>query len=115
MITEKDLQEAIAECKGKRNPDSSTCIKLAAFLIIQEHLYGKSPESDTVPALPAYSYAAPPEQVETTIDYQSDTEFSAVIDGRRADDVWPIMEELMEVLRRTNKPLYNATIRKIQD
>ena len=115
MITEKDLQEAIAECKGKRNPDSSTCIKLAAFLIIQEHLYGKPPESDTAPALPAYSYAAPPEQVETTIDYQSDTEFSAVIDGRQADDVWPVMEELMEVLRRTNKPLYNATIRKIQD
>ena len=115
MITEKDLQEAIAECKGKRNPDSSTCIKLAAFLIIQEHLYGKPPESDTAPALPAYSYAAPPEQVETIIDYQSDTEFSAMIDGRRADDVWPVMEELMEVLRRTNKPLYNATIRKIQD
>lgn len=115
MITEKDLQEAIAECKGKRNPDSSTCIKLAAFLIIQEHLYGKPSESDTAPALPAYSYAAPPEQVETIIDYQSDTEFSAVIDGRRADEVWPVMEELMEVLRRTNKPLYNATIRKIQD
>jgi hypothetical protein len=115
VITEKDLQEAIAECKGKRNPDSSTCIKLAAFLIIQEHLYGKQSESDTAPALPAYSYAAPPEQVETIIDYQSDTEFSAVIDGRRADDVWPVMEELMEVLRRTNKPLYNATIRKIQD
>lgn len=114
MITEQDLQAAIAECKGKRNPDSSTCIKLAAFLIIQEHLYGKPPESESVPALPAYSYAAPPEQVETTIDYQSDTEFSAVIDGRRADDVWPVMEELMEVLRRTNKPLYNAAIRKIQ-
>ena len=115
MITEQDLQAAIAECKGKRNPDSSTCIKLAAFLIIQEHLYGKPSESESAPALPAYSYAAPPEQVETTIDYQSDTEFSAVIDGRRADDVWPVMEELMEVLRRTNKPLYNATIRKIQD
>ena len=115
MITEQDLQAAIAECKGKRNPDSSTCIKLAAFLIIQEHLYGKPSEGDTMPALPAYSYAAPPEQVETIIDYQSDTEFSAVIDGRRAGDVWPVMEELMEVLRRTNKPLYNATIRKIQD
>ena len=115
MITEKDLQEAIAECKGKRNPDSSTCIKLAAFLIIQEHLYGKPSESESAPAMPAYSYAASPEQVETIIDYQSDTEFSTVIDGRRADDVWPVMEELMEVLRRTNKPLYNATIRKIQD
>lgn len=115
MITEQDLQAAIAECKGKRNPDSSTCIKLAAFLIIQEHLYGKPSESESAPVLPAYSYAAPPEQVETIIDYQSDTEFSAVIDGRRADDVWPVMEELMEVLRVTNKPLYNATIRKIQD
>ena len=115
MITEKDLQEAIAECKGKRNPDSSTCIKLAAFLIIQEHLYGKPPESESAPVLPAYSYAAPPEQVETTINYQGDTDFAAVIDGRRADDVWPVIEELMEVLRRTNKPLYNATIRKIQD
>jgi len=115
VITEQDLQAAIAECKGKRNPDSSTCIKLAAFLIIQEHLYGKPPESESVPALPAHSYAAPPEQVETIIDYQGDTEFSAVIDGRRADDVWPVMEELMEVLRRTNKPLYSATIRKIQD
>ena len=115
MITEKDLQEAIAECKGKRNPDSSTCIKLAAFYIIQEHLYGKPPESDTIPALPTYSYAAPPEQVETIIDYQGDTDFAAVIDGRRAGDVWPVMDELMEVLRRTNKPLYNATIRKIQD
>lgn len=115
MITEQDLQAAIAECKGKRNPDSSTCIKLAAFLIIQEHLYGKPPESDTAPTLPAYSYAAPPKQVETIIDYQSDTEFSAVIDGRRADDVWPVMDELMEVLRVTNKPLYKATIRKIQD
>ena len=72
-------------------------------------------ESDTAPTLPAYSYAAPPEQVESIIDYQGDTDFAAVIDGRRADDVWPIMEELMEVLRRTNKPLYNATIRKIKD
>lgn len=115
MITIPDLQAAIAECKGERNPNANTCIKLAAFLIIQEHLYGKPSESDTVPDLPAYSYAAPPEQVETIIDYQGDTDFAAVIDGRRADDVWPVMEELMEVLRRTNKPLYNATIRKIQD
>lgn len=115
MITEKDLQEAIAECQGQRNPNANTCIKLAAFYIIQDHLYGKPPEDDYSTPLPAYSYAPPPEQVETIIDYQSDTEFSAAIDGRRADDVWPVMEELMEVLRRTNKPLYNAAIRKIQD
>ena len=115
MITEHDLQAAIAECKGKRNPDSSTCIKLAAFLIIQEHLYGKPPESDTAPALPAYSYAAPPEQVETIIDYQSDTEFSQAIDGRQASDIWPIMDELMTVLQATNPRLYSGVMRKIEN
>ena len=39
MITEKDLQEAIAECQGERSPNASTCIKLAAFYTIKEHLY----------------------------------------------------------------------------
>lgn len=115
MITEHDLQAAIAECKGKRNPDSSTCIKLAAFLIIQEHLYGKPPESDTAPALPAYSYAAPPEQIETTINYYSDTEFSQVIDGRQASEIWPIMDELMTVLQATNPRLYAGVMRKIEN
>lgn len=118
MITEKDLQEAIAECQGQRNPNANTCIKLAAYYTIRRELYG-DPEQPTDVAenatTRAYSYAAPTEQVETIIDYQSDTEFSAVIDGRRADDVWPVMEELMEVLRRTSKPLYKATLRKIQD
>lgn len=118
MITEKDLQEAIAECQGERNPNANTCIKLAAYYTIRRELYGdpkQLPDVAESATTRAYSYAAPPEQVETIIDYQGDTDFAAVIDGRRADDVWPVMEELMEVLRRTNKPLYNATIRKIQD
>lgn len=112
MITEKDLQEAIAECQGVRNPNASTCIKLAAFYIIQEHLYGKPSEDE--PAL-AYSYAEPPETVETTIDYYSDTEFSQAIDGRRADEIWPIMDELMSVLQATNPRLYAGVMRKIED
>lgn len=116
MITEKDLQEAIAECQGVRNPNASTCIKLAAFLIIQEHLYGQPSEDVSKMEIPTYSYAsAPVEPIETTIDYQSDTEFSQAVDGRKASTVWPVMDELMEVLRVTNKPLYKATLRKIQD
>ncbi len=116
MITEQDLQAAIAECKGQKNPNASTCIKLAAFYIIQEHLYGQTSEENSAPTLPAYSYAsAPVDQAETTVDYQSGTEFSQAVDGRKASAVWPVLDELMEVLRVTNKPLYKATIRKIQD
>jgi hypothetical protein len=114
LITEKDLQEAIAECQGQRNPNASTCIKLAAFLTIQREMYGKN-EPDQ-PITPRYSYAAEPsEQVETTIDYYSDTEFSKAIDGRSAADIWPIMDELMSVLQATNTRLYNGVMRKIEE
>ena len=118
MITRRDLMDAIEKCQGQRNPNANTCIKLAAYYTIRRELFGdpeQLPDIAENATTRAYSYAAPPEQVETTIDYQSDTEFSAVIDGRRAGDVWPVMDELMEVLRVTNKPLYKATLRKIQD
>lgn len=111
MITEKDLQAAIAECKGERDPDARTCIKLAAFLIIQDHLY--PPGSDVVPT---YSYDAPREDdAETVIDYKSGTEFSQIVDGKKASEVWAVMDELMEVLRVTNPRLYKGVVRKLQN
>ena len=106
MITEKDLQEAIAECKGQRNPSSQTCIKLAAFLTIQRELFG---EPDT-----GYSYAPPVETIERTIDYSGDTDFSRAIDGKDPDKVWPVMDELMTATYVYNKPLYDATMRRLE-
>ena len=45
MITEKDLQEAIAECIGQRNPNANTAIKLAAFYTIKRELYGEDKDA----------------------------------------------------------------------
>lgn len=113
MITKQDLQEAIAECLGVRNPNASTCIKLAAFLTIREHLYGEQSESIE---LPRYSFAeGPSEQVGNTIVYRSDTEFSEAINGRNADEIWPVLDELMSVLQATNPRLYAGVMRKIED
>ena len=105
MITERDLQEAIAECKGQRNPTSQTCIKLAAFYILQDHLF---PDDR-----PMYSYAPPPETIENIIDYQSDTDFSRAVNGKTVDEVFPVIEELMAATFVYNKPLYDATLRKL--
>ena len=107
MITEFDLQEAIAECQGVRNPNANTCIKLAAFLTIQKALYG---EKDEKAEIPLYSYDAPPE----TIDYYSDTEFAGLIEGKKPDDIWPIIDELMTTLQVVQPRLYDAVIRKIK-
>ena len=113
MITEQDLQEAIAECQGERHPNANTCIKLAAFYTIKEHLFPDE-ANDPEPEPRTYSFAAAPDEVEKTIDYFSDTEFGRLIDGRKASEVWPVIDELVsEALQAVNPRLYDAFIRKL--
>lgn len=122
MITESDLQEAIAECIGKRNPDANTCIKLAAYYTIMRELYGdKIHFADVEKTAPSYSYSPPPTvdySDEKTIRYSGDSEFSDIVNGMNINDVLTVIEELMEVLRVANSStgrLYNATLRKLKD
>lgn len=121
MITESDLQEAIAECVGKRNPDANTCIKLAAYYTIMRELYGeKSQSADAEKVAPSYSYSPPPtvDLDEKTIRYSGDSEFSDVVNGMNINDVLTVIEELMETLRVANSStgrLYNATLRKLKE
>jgi hypothetical protein len=127
LITLHDLEEAIAECQGERNPNANTCIKLAAFYTIRNEMFGESheaPESPTthdevMPSMrfaPTYSGDTEPQrtaQAEKTIDYNSGTEFADAIDGMDASEVWPIIDELMSVIQATNIRLYNGVMRKI--
>lgn len=122
MITEYDLQEAIAECQGQRNPDANTCIKLAAFLTIQREMFGNKNQSGGVTEMvfPAYSYAsAPPEPTENTheniIGYYGGSEFLEAIEGKYADDIWPIMDELMESMAVLQPRIYDQVMRKVRN
>ena len=109
MITEQDLQAAIAECKGVKAPNANTCIKLAAFYIIKEHLY---PERDVTQANEGYSYDPPPE--DPVIDINSDSEFAQAINGRTMEEIMPIMDEAMEALKVLNPRFYASIMRKIE-
>lgn len=110
MITEQDLQEAIAECQGVKNPNANTCIKLAAFYTIREHMFGGK---DTSYVIPSYSYAPAPEEPEST--YQSDTEFFKAISGMDINAVLALMDELMSTLQAINPRLYAGVMRKIAE
>lgn len=116
MITEHDLQEAIAECQGERNPNANTCIKLAAFYTIRNEMFGNPEQvvskSATTDDPPSYSYNPGP--VENTIDYQSDSEFSRIIDGRDPAEIWPVMDELMDTLMVIHRRLYDGVMRQLQ-
>ena len=119
MITERDLQEAIAECQGERNPNANTCIKLAAFYTIRQHLYGDNAET---PVRSGYSYSAAPEITEKMIDNggidtvgdYGDSEFLQAVKGKPPSEVWAIMDELMDTLRMINGRVYESIMRKIQ-
>lgn len=100
MITEQDLKEAIAECQGQRNPNASTCIKLASFYTILDHMREE---------MPSYSFAPPP-QSEV---YTSDTEFGKLIADMDTYHVLSVMDELMTTLSIVNPRLYEGVLRKL--
>lgn len=109
MITKTDLQEAIAECLGKRNPDASTCIKLAAYYTIMDNLY---PSEENDAEIPRYSFAAEPVE---EVMYEGNSEFSKAITGKKPSDMWALMDELMDALSVLNPRLYNSVMDKIKE
>jgi hypothetical protein len=102
VITEKDLQEAIAECEGQRNPTANTCLKLAAFYTIRDKMY---PAEDV--NIPRYSYAA------DKASYDSDTEFMQIARDIPIDKLFSVLDEIMSALSVLNPRLYQAAIRKL--
>ncbi len=101
MIREDELREAIASCEGEKNPNANTCYKLAAYYTIQDHLFERKQTE--------YSYAPSP----NTIDYDSGSEFSEVINGRPMNEVLPILDELMDTIKLINPRLYAGVMRRL--
>ena len=100
MIKEQDLLDAIAECQGQRNPNASTCMKLASYYIIQDHIKQEEP---------MYSFAPPP----TEATYDSGTDFSERIKDMDINDVLAVIDELMSTLKLVNRRLYDGVMRKL--
>ena len=105
MITAKDLQEAIAECQGTRNPNANTCIKLAAYYTILNNMEREVND-------PVYSYDSGPINMDS-INFDSRSEFSQIINGQKTSDVLLVMDELMDTLKIINPKLYDGVMRKL--
>ena len=108
MITRQDLDAAIAECIGEREPNANTCIKLAAFYTIRQNLF---PDERNEPAS-AYSYAAEPEP--QTVHIKSDSEFAQAAEGLPLEQVWALMDELMATVSVLQPRVYAAVLRKLR-
>lgn len=110
MIREEDVREAIAEMQGQKNPNANTCIKLAAYYIIQDHL--KKPEQTQ----PTYSEMNSYYNKESNVvEYQGDSEFAKAINGRTPDKIWPVVDELITTIQVIHPRLYNGFMGKLRE
>lgn len=107
MITKNDLEEAIAECQGARSPNANTCIKLASYYVIKDHLEKSELPVVRLPYAEGNSYDAGSRK------YRSDTQFGKAIEHADDYDVMQTIDELLETLRVLQPRLYDAFIRKI--
>ena len=118
MITREDLEQAICECQAEREPNSNTCIRLAAFLTIREHLYPDNSQPAIEREPPGYSYAALPdvsrETAPDTVFIDSDSEFAEAINGMDTEKAWALMDELMKILKPMTPRIYDAVMRRIE-
>ena len=117
MISEQDLLQAIAECQAERDPDASTCKKLAAYFTIYNQMYGKQaaqkPSSISY-GMPTYSFDAQHTEKPDIVSIDSGSEFARKVNGRNAAEIWHIVDDLITSLSVINPRLYRLTMRKIK-
>ena len=116
MITEKEVEQAIQECMRDPITGNKRAV-LADLIIIQDYLFGEPTRAQEVPQpMPMQSYSAPPmEQVETYVETNGDSEFLKVVNGRKAERVWPLINELVEAVKILHPRMYSTFIDKVQD
>ena len=84
--------------------------KLANLYTIRNQM--KQSEQRQQEPTPTYSLAAAPEPA-YTVRY-GDSEFLREIEGRDQEDVFHIMDDLMDTLQVANPRVYNGVMRKIR-
>lgn len=105
MITEKELLDAIDECE--REPITASKVgKLADLYTIYDHLYGYHPH---------HQYSQSTKVENPKIQIKSDTEFLAAVNGKEAEKVLFILDELMEATKALHPRMYDQILEKISD
>lgn len=101
MFSKAELLSAINELEG--SPATyQNAEKLAVFYLLYDHLFvDKEPLSrfETVE--------------EVTIDRYDGSEFMQAISGKKAAQIWAVMDELMLTIQALQPKLYQATIDRI--
>lgn len=99
MFSEAELQKAIDELE--KTPTTFQDVeKLATFYIIYDHLY-----KDSKPKIEPVK--------EVTINRYNGSEFYRAISGKKARDVWKIVNDVMMMIKVAQPQIYRAVIQRL--
>lgn len=115
MITEQDLLDAIAECQGVKHPTSQTCIKLASYLTILEHLNAPDTKEQSREFPHSSSSGSSAVTGEPVIRFDSDSDFAKCINGKPLNPVLRVVEEALQTIQAFHPKLYDAVMRQFDD
>lgn len=91
-----DLEEAPATYQNAE--------KLATFYSLYDHLFVTKEPMNRIESIR-----------EVIIGKYGDSEFMRVIEGKKAEAVWLVMDELLQTIQMLQPRLYNATIEKLKE
>lgn len=101
MFSRRELLDAIDECEKGMN-SYQNCQKLATLYSIYDHVYGE-------PVTPQKTVQ------EEVVDVYGDSDFLKAVAGKKAESVWPVIDELMATVNAIQPRLYEAVLRKLNE
>ena len=104
MVSLEIINGEIADLES-RTPTYTTMERLAWLYIVRDH---NTISSAAAPVVISAKTA------ENTITYDSGTEFSKAINGRKASDVLPLLDEMMQMVQVAYPKLYSAVMDKLR-
>jgi len=99
MLSEAELLKAIDELE-KAPTTYQDAEKLATFYVLYDHLY-----KDSKPKIEPVK--------EVTINRYNGSEFYRAISGKKARDVWKIVNDVMMMIKVTQPHIYKAIIQRL--
>ena len=120
MLTASDLIAEIERYERRETLSPQDCVQLAAYYTLLSTPSLEPSESKPIEHT-QYSFtyngalAAPAQKTPETVSVNGDSEFLRAVDGRKADKVWKLMDELVEAVKILHPRMYTTFIDKVQD
>lgn len=106
MLDIKEIELEIAELEYAKDHTPKMCARLADLYSLRDHL-----KQDEPMTIQSFSLASEPKP----IGQYGDSEFLLAISDKEPEEVWRIIDTLMDTLRVVNERVYNSVMMKINN